>query len=178
MPCRDLTILSSHTPARKRSADTHALFFTNKIPHPNGRHWISQGCKGSAIVLVYFSLPPLSLIHVFPKNWVVNFLEELLYGWFFGIYHIVWSSQDNFKDIPYHLISLDISKNTSRNEHLIFNSNYLTFFLIVISFLTNYLHPYNYFTLFAYLATWIWKTIFKMSFHVHNIYFKLNLKFT
>ncbi len=68
MPCRDLTILSSCTPARKRSAATHALFFTNKITHPNGRHWISQGCKGSAIVLVYFSFPLLSQIHVFPKN--------------------------------------------------------------------------------------------------------------
>jgi hypothetical protein len=66
--CGDLTILSSYTPAWKRSAATHALFFTNKIPHPNARHWISQGCKGSAIVLVYFSFPPLSLIHLFPKK--------------------------------------------------------------------------------------------------------------
>jgi hypothetical protein len=63
-----------------------------------------------------------------------NFFEELVYGWFFIIFHkllidFVWSSLDNFRDI-------------FKYNYLTSKPNYLTSFLIRISY------PYNYLTSF------------------------------
>jgi hypothetical protein len=68
---------------------------------------------------------------------------------------IVCFSLDNSKDISYHLWTFPKTVlKTIRSFSSLIN---LIFFLIIISFFINYLHPHNYLTCFSYSLTWIWK---------------------
>jgi hypothetical protein len=79
------------------------------------------------------------------RNWCMNDLLK----------SIVWFSLDNSRDISYHRWTFPkIVSKTIRSFSSLINS---VFFLIIISFFINYLHPYNYLTFFSYSLTWIWK---------------------